>query len=333
MTTLSPNFRAKLNQAVRNRNLGDHAEHIASFASECYAMVAVDDDDYSAIGNTRFGGQPDLPTSISWPCLKGGSGIGPETRFCNFLAQINFAELPPLPSGSILPSSGLLYLFSRFLDSASEPVVLDSAYYDGDFSLLKRTAPPDGMQSTNEYLDGLSAVRVQGVPAISLANYQKAFRTPIDRDEKDAWRRIELLSDLVLPDQIGQMLGFANAGDERENLYRQVYLGQIEKRNLIYNDYWGSMEEYEAYVDEFRQRGNVAMVKDYKKMRDGVEWLTSHRDEISRAVDDLQLLLQIDSNDPMNLLINDSDPLYIFGRRSDLKRRIFSKLVGEVTQG
>jgi uncharacterized protein YwqG len=330
---LSANLKADLCRAIKRRQLTAHAAHIEAFAAECYAMIADDEDDYSTLGNTRFGGEPDLPPDIQWPCFESKSGLDDVTRFSNFIAQINFAELPSLSSGSILPSSGLLYVFVRHMDGASEPVLLDSIVSTGDAAQLTRTSPPSHAEPADEYLVDLAPVKVHGIPAISLANYQKDFRRPIDCDEKDHSRRIELIGDLALPDQIGQMLGFANAGDERENLYRQVFLGQMEKRRLIYNDYWESMEEYHAYVDEYRQRGELGMVKNYERMRDGVEWLTSHRDEISRAVDDLQLLLQINSNEPMNLLINDCDPLYIFARRSDLKRGDFSQLAGEVTQG
>lgn len=68
-------------------------------------------------------------------------------------------------------------------------------------------------------------------------------------------------------------------------------------------------------------------------MREGVEWLTSNRDMISESVNQWQLLFQLDSNQQMDLNINDGDPLYVFVKENDLARLNFSDLAGEVTQG
>ena len=68
-------------------------------------------------------------------------------------------------------------------------------------------------------------------------------------------------------------------------------------------------------------------------MRKGVEWLTSNRDMISESVKQWQLLFQLNSNQQMDLNINDGDPLYVFVKENDLARLNFSDLAGEVTQG
>jgi uncharacterized protein YwqG len=137
--------------------------------------------------------------------------------------------------------------------------------------------------------------------------------------------------DLRREGQIGQLLGFANAGDERDNLYRQVVLTRLGKRNLVYSDYWETMREYEACIEQWRH--DERLVKTYQEIREGVEWLTSNREMISNAVKQWQLLFQLDSNLQMNLNINDADPLYVFVQEHDLARRCFSDLAGEVTQG
>lgn len=128
------------------------------------------------LGNTRLGGEPDLPVGVDWPFVEDDG----ERRFANFVAQINFAELPRSIDDSSLPESEILYLFVRYMESASEPVVMDSIFYDGDMAALARRESP------------------------------------------------ELQSDLH-PE------GFANAGDERENLYRQLVLAKKGKRRFIYN--------------------------------------------------------------------------------------------------
>ena len=61
------------------------------------------DDGDIAIGASKFGGQPDLPASVSWPSNENGA--------LSFVAQINFAEVSKFDTDGLLPKSGMLYLF------------------------------------------------------------------------------------------------------------------------------------------------------------------------------------------------------------------------------
>jgi hypothetical protein len=64
------------------------------------------------IAVSRFGGEPDLPSDLSWPSWKGPDGADPE-RPLSFFAQVNLASVPgdlDLP----LPSEGLLLFFADF---------------------------------------------------------------------------------------------------------------------------------------------------------------------------------------------------------------------------
>ena len=333
MQNLSPQLLDELNAAITRRHLESVSDEIRDNTTECYAMISVGDDDYSSLGNTRFGGDPDLPTDLSWP-------TDPEVvqpTYSNFIAQINFAELPRLTIDTGLPQCGILYLFIRYMESAADPVILDTLFFDGNIDSLVRRHVPDADSLCNDYLVDLIPQRIQAVPAISLANYRKQFRQHIEENTQEVdgedgnLRRIYLDSDLRREGQIGQLLGFANAGDERENLYRQVALARLGKRRLIYNDYWNTMQEYEAYIE--RWRSNRSLVKMYQGMREGVQWLTSSREVICNEVNQWRLLFRLESNAQMSLNINDADLLYVLIRERELACRCFSNVVGEVTQG
>jgi uncharacterized protein YwqG len=101
MPLTSPILLRALHEKISKCQLEGIADFIIENAVECYSMTVAAREDYSTVGNTRFGGDPDLPRSYSWPC--DGSPEDPISRFCNFIAQINFAELPPLTAGSPLP--------------------------------------------------------------------------------------------------------------------------------------------------------------------------------------------------------------------------------------
>lgn len=333
MTHLPAELLAELNDAIANRRLQAVADEIRNNAAVCHALIAAGEDDYSSVGNTRFGGAPDLPVGVEWPADPDAGN----PAYSNFIAQINFAEIPRLPSDDVLPASGLLYVFVRYMESAAKPVLLDAIFYDGDPSALRRCPSPPEDSLRDEYLLGLVPQRIKAVPSISIASYRKAFRRHVDENTHEVngddgdMRRINLESDLHRNGQIAQLLGFANAGDDRDNLYRKLVLARLGKRRLVYNDYWDSMDEYEAYIEEWRS--DEQMVKRYRDMREGVVWLTSNRDTISSLVHEWRLLFRLDSNSEMNLNINDADPLYVFIRHEDLANRDFSNLVGEVTQG
>jgi uncharacterized protein YwqG len=333
MTTLSPDLQEQLNHLIIHHKLDAVADEIRKNTAECFALVVDERDDYSRLGNTRLGGEPDLPVGVDWPFVEDNG----ERRFANFVAQINFAELPRSIDDQSLPESGILYLFVRYMESASEPVVMDSIFYDGDMATLARRESPAYDELCDEYLVDLIPQKIKAVPAISLASYRKNFQRYVEQHAgkvggKDGEsRRYELQSALHLEGQIAQLLGFANAGDERENLYRKLVLAKMGKRRLVNRDYWDSMDEYEAYIQQFNY--DAKMVQFYERMREGVIWLTTNGAAIQQAVDEWRLLLRIDSNFAMNLNINDADPLYVFIRHEDLANRNFWNLVGEVTQG
>jgi hypothetical protein len=56
------------------------------------------------IGQSKIGGQPDLPKNIEW--FKEDNG-----KRLSFIAQINFSELSNLDKSQNLPSSGMIYFF------------------------------------------------------------------------------------------------------------------------------------------------------------------------------------------------------------------------------
>jgi hypothetical protein len=332
MTSLPPVLAAELRAKTDEFSLGAVHDTIATHATECLALVASGRDDYSTPGGTRFGGDPDLPADVAWPAS--GDPEDEETVFSNFIGQINLAELPRLASGSSLPEGGILYIFVRSLESASDPVVYDTIYHPEGADGLVRRSVPDPARLADEYLTDLNPVRVRAQSAVSIAWYRKELRAAVKGLGEDADRAFYKMDEALQRDgQIGQWLGFANAGDERVDLYRKMYLTRIGKTELHYNDYWDSLPEYEAAMADARSRGQGSFADTYEEMRPGVLWLLAHRDEIAAQVAEWRLLLRLDSNAPMNLEVLDADPLYVFARDADLAAAKFSDLPGQVTQG
>lgn len=333
MTVLSSPLADELRAKADQCGLSAVHADLASNASECLALIAEGDDDYSQLGNTRFGGEPDLPEGVAWPAT--GDPDDADTLFSNFICQINFAELPRIATGAALPASGMLYLFVRSLESAYNPVVYDAIYHPGGAEGLSLRQVPDFDRLADEYLTELNPVRARAEPAMSIAWYRKALRKVVEErggdDAKFAFYKLD--EALGRKGQIGQLLGFANAGDERVDLYRKMVLTRIDRTDLHYNDYWSSLEAYEAEIAFRRGRGETQYAERYEEMRSGVTWLLENQTMIANEVAQWRLFLRIDSNNAMALNILDADPLYVFARDVDLLARDFRDLPGQVTQG
>ncbi len=143
-------------------------------------------------------------------------------------------------------------------------------------------------------------------------------------------RLYKLHAELKRPQQIGQMLGFAHHG--QENIYRLVVLARLNQRRLQYDDWFESIEDFDAFIQKLRDMGRHDIANIRRHALDGVIWLQENREMINRHVREWRLLFRLDSNLPMRLEINDFDPLYVFIRHEDLACRDFSNLAGEVTQ-
>lgn len=123
---LSAENEIKLRQAIADAGLTSVEELIVSNAVECATMLTIEPDDYSQVGNSRYGGLPDLPVDFEWPCDSYG-------RCFSFEIQINLSEVPPFV-GKWLPESGMLYFF--WDDATPRLCYSESAE-------LTKTLPPD----------------------------------------------------------------------------------------------------------------------------------------------------------------------------------------------
>lgn len=92
----------RLRELIRQHHLGAVEEVVISEAEECYSFWCGRAEDYSWLGNHRYGGVPDLPPDVAWPQTDAGYAV--------FLMQVNLANLPLLYN-SPLPTHGMLYYF------------------------------------------------------------------------------------------------------------------------------------------------------------------------------------------------------------------------------
>ena len=86
-------------------------KHLTIFEESALKAVCINPnapDNYSKVGNTRFGGLPDLPVGVDYPTIDApydDKGF----EHLSFFAQLNCTELAPYQS--YLPRTGMLYFF------------------------------------------------------------------------------------------------------------------------------------------------------------------------------------------------------------------------------
>ncbi|WP_165603800.1 DUF1963 domain-containing protein [Planctopirus hydrillae] len=331
---LSREMLKQLNAGIEAFQLEAAADKIREHSSACYSLIADGQDKYKAVGNTRFGGEPDLPANIEWPTVTDQDGI----KHCNFICQINFSELPPLTRKSGLPSSGILYLFIRFMGSAAQAVLLHSIYLKKVPADLKRRKAPKKPIWCDEYFIDLVATRIRAEATISIQCADQSLNeyiranTPEINDETGDFRLDYLNRSFRLPNRIASLLGYSNPYDPRDNLEQTVAMTHIGNREAQWVTGYKTMKEFDEYARFLKDR-RPQDLPDHEVKRDHLKWLLAHREEVATEQMLWHLLLKLHSNDHMKLNINDADPLYVYIRENDFTLKSFDNLAGEITQG
>lgn len=231
------------------------------------------------LGQSRIGGYPDLPASLSWPV-----NMKFHRPLC-FILQLNFAELPQFPNHP-LPNKGMLYLFLDESENHAQQLVL----YLGD-EPLQPMKLPEGTDFITDWYNDLVAHTLEfnvfaDIPRWATNDFAAlAEQINIDIDGEDA------LSTLTykLTEYVGKLLGHA-AGighDPREDAYvvREVNPAWLYKHNELRNN-------------------NVDLSK-------GAFW---------------QNLLELQSEDNVNIMFGDAGYLQILIHEDDLQKQDVSRV-------
>ncbi|MGG6269964.1 YwqG family protein [Leptolyngbya sp. AN03gr2] len=116
---------------IHEHGLSEHQDEILASARPAIFM-RLEEAEPGKVGQSRIGGEPDLPASIPW--LKEDS----LEMYFRFLMQINLAELPDFPENPF-PRQGMIYLFVDDYDDGADQLVV----YTGTEPLQPTPLPSD----------------------------------------------------------------------------------------------------------------------------------------------------------------------------------------------
>lgn len=191
------------------------------------------DENDIAIGQTKIGGRPDLPTEISWVTETNNEKQETVTKPLSFIAQINLSETSSFDEDNLLPKTGLLYFFYSaeqgvwgfdYLDKNKFKII----YWNGDQSELKRIDFPSDLQDYSCF----KPCSVEIKSEISLpSNGHEVYEDFVDGEDDKFWE--EVYND----ENVNKLLGYSdNIQNEMELECELVTNGLYCGDSTGYND-------------------------------------------------------------------------------------------------
>lgn len=137
------------------------------------------------LGQSKIGGQPDLPENVDWFKEDNGKSL-------SFIAQINFSETKALDNTGLLPKRGIVYFFYSAEQEAwgFDPKDKDKFkvyYFDGDENTLTRKEFPADLGQYSKF----NPCKLSYASSMSLPNWEQENLTGRLKDnEQDAYWRL-----------------------------------------------------------------------------------------------------------------------------------------------
>lgn len=169
MEDRSASDRAAIESLIAMHGLGEVASEIVALLRPCVRIATEEPAEPKALGTTRLGGVPDLPSDTPWPEADG--------RLLSLLLQLNLRDVAGADTG--LPKSGWMWFFLGASDTTTD---ITSAVMYSEASELHLATVPRAAVWHSEY-DDYSAT----------PHFVKLFKT-IDLpsvENKPEWSRIE----------------------------------------------------------------------------------------------------------------------------------------------
>jgi hypothetical protein len=101
---LNERNRSRLESVIEEHEFGHAAQYIMENTRQGIRYDKTGVESYDRLGNTRMGGDPDLPSNVLWPMTNDDVPM-------TFLFQLNLSDVTKHDESSLLPKGGLLYFF------------------------------------------------------------------------------------------------------------------------------------------------------------------------------------------------------------------------------
>lgn len=280
----------EVQKLLAKHGLAHHASVVDRFLMPCisFDMLRVDD---AGAGMSRLGGNPKLDVDFVWP--------NRQERPLEVVAQIDLGETAPFDSLRKLPVDGLL---TFFYDMEEQPWGFD---------------PKDSTGFKVHYTPA-------GVPVSQHSAPDSEFRLPE--------RSLEFRSSFSVPsfgtrdyDRLGELTRFSDSETDRFADFRS----DLALLNSGYQrKYWGGKHRLLGYSDNIQgdMQLEAELVTNGLYCGDPSGYHDPRAKALESNADDWILLLQIDSDENVDLMWGDVGSIYFWIRRDDLARQHFDNV-------
>ncbi|MBR5074497.1 MAG: DUF1963 domain-containing protein [Bacteroidales bacterium] len=216
----------------------------------------------SETGQTKFGGNPDVPDGFEWPKDSEGYPM-------SFILQINCSDIKKFDKENKLPKSGIFSFFYSWKnesmsyideddDPSYNPKIAQVYYYDLPEGMLHRQAPPKKLAKEYRMTERYVSFSSQDcVPAWEDAIAMQIVDTDCSKIEYQSAMLESGTQGISDEDFNGSMLGYATPveDDTLDEPQNEILLLQLFSSNLIEEDEGTEEECYDPI--EFGVEGKV----------------------------------------------------------------------------
>lgn len=279
-----------LEQLLNEHHLAPAAVKLLPQARSTVKLSAIEPDLYEKIGNSRVGGYPDLPQAMEWPTDASGKLMTP-------LVQLNLADIAPASRQGWLPETGMLYFFCG-MDECAANIEHRIIFVEYPEQLAFRH-PGTATILEDIYDTSFHPYKAAAVSAVELPNMPYVDYEVIDFEEGSTDRYFGLAAEMQ--------------GDRKTN--------------------WGTMfgypagQHHDAELEAalFILADKTAEYDSEKAMKHLVDMLGKSRERAEAEIEDMIMLLEIDSNERVGFQWQNAGVIHFFIRKEDLLARNFSR--------
>lgn len=271
----------EISKGCKEHGLDELFEFLEPFAKNAIKIeTQTKNDNDIAVGVSKFGGLPDLPDSLVWPSNENGA--------LSFVAQINFAEASKFDIDSLLPKSGMLYLF---YDKNLRVWGYDPADKNGFVVIFSDVNHGLLSRRSSENLEGENFI----------------FNA----------RSLSFKSEVNLPSLQSSLVPFGKFSEEEWEAYHEIIEPSWQAKE---NKLLGHSDNVQGGMEL-----ECELVTNGLDCGDGSAYHHPRIAEFEKNAVQWQLLLQIDSDEEGDMDWDGEGRIYLWINRDDLAARDFSK--------
>lgn len=273
--------RIKLKQLLKDNGFEHAITYLMETSRQGVRCTKMGETDYTKTGQSRVGGNPDLPPQFSWPLTTDGTPM-------TFLVQLNMCDVAKNDTNALLPKTGMLSFFLG-IDEPAYNIEHRVIWFDETelLTVVHRESPSETALGTT-YV----GYELKARPSLEPPNYAYIDNGQIESDKVNFDDYEDLLYEIrgEEDDDIIQLFGYP-IGQHDDAEYEAALM-------LL------TCEEDEYNVDKTLEKLTAHFGGDEEKVK--------------QEVTDMLMLLELETDDDVGFCWWDAGVLHFFIRKEDL---------------